>query len=109
MNLNKESQKLEDYKFDLENIQSMPTKSLTNSTNNYLETTIRLNDVGKNVDLYYSDYDPLLGLRIAASLAGLMVLFFLFLIYKIHCNAKKAKQILTLTKLKSCKKKVIYK
>ncbi|XP_053212307.1 uncharacterized protein LOC128395845 [Panonychus citri] len=43
---------------------------------------------------YYSDYDPMMGIRIAISLLGIIVLFAIFVVYKSHCNAKKAKRLL---------------
>lgn len=43
---------------------------------------------------YYSDYDPYLGVRIALSLLAIIILFAIFLTYKSHCNAKRAKRIL---------------
>lgn len=43
---------------------------------------------------YYSDYDPMMGIRIATSLLIFITVFALFLIYKSHCNARKAKRIL---------------
>ena len=42
---------------------------------------------------YYSDYDPMVGYRIAITL-GLLILFFtLFVMYKTHCHRQKNKRL----------------
>ncbi|XP_015789606.1 serum response factor homolog B [Tetranychus urticae] len=63
----------------------------TPKTNN---EQLKVNLVGSRITDYYSDYDPMMGIRIAISLLGIIVLFAIFVVYKSHCNAKKAKRLL---------------
>lgn len=46
---------------------------------------------------YYSDYDPVVGVRIAISLSVIILLFALFIIYKSYCNAKRTKRFLEMS------------
>lgn len=42
---------------------------------------------------YYSDYDPMVGIRIGISLGALVTLFTIFILYKTKCNARKTRRL----------------
>jgi len=42
---------------------------------------------------YYSDYDPVIGYRIAISLGILILLFTVFVLYKTHCHQQKNRRL----------------
>jgi hypothetical protein len=46
-----------------------------------------------SVEDYYSDYDLMIGIRIAISLGALITLFAIFILYKTKCNARKTKRL----------------
>lgn len=47
-----------------------------------------------SVSEYYSDYDPMIGIRIAIALGILITLFAIFLLYKTQCSAKRNQRLI---------------
>jgi hypothetical protein len=71
-----------------------------NSLNETTRLTVRLTEyqqtkqiTSNSIDDYYSDYDPMIGIRIAISLGALITLFAIFILYKTKCNARKTKRL----------------
>jgi hypothetical protein len=88
MFLNSASQLTANYAIDFKESQEMQAKINVTSAQSDADHNAH------NYNSYYLDYDPMMGARIAVSLAGLILLFALFLIYKSHCNSRKAKRML---------------
>ena len=71
-------------------------ESLNETMRTTIEESIDSLSIRPTKDLYtdyYSDYDPMVGIRIAISLGVLITLFTFFIFYKTKCNARRTKRM----------------